>query len=215
MKKPEKVLSYYLLCNKLKNTIRTGWENWHVNAERVESIAEHVYGVQMLAIAMASEYKYEIDLEKVILMLAIHELEETIIGDLTLFQIDKATKEEAGHKAIKRILKNLVKGKEIEKIILEFDARETEEAKFAYQCDKLECAIQAKLYGERNTVDLNHQEGNISMNDPKVQELLGTGKGFGEMWMMFWEQKAVYDKNFLEVSNYALDNKIDNIDQEI
>ena len=75
MKKPEKVLSYYVLCNKLKNTIRTGWENWHVNADRVESIAEHVYGVQMLAIAMASEYKYEIDLEKVILMLAIHELE--------------------------------------------------------------------------------------------------------------------------------------------
>ncbi len=213
MKKPERVLNYYVLCNKLKDVIRTGWTAWHVEADRVESIAEHVYGVQMLAIAMASEYKYDIDLEKVIFMLAIHELEETVIGDITLFQQSKEEKEEQGHKAIKKILKGLLKGKEIEKIILEFDERKTAEAKFAYQCDKLECAIQAKIYGERNAVDLNHQEDNISMNDPKVKELLSTGKGFGEMWIMFWEEKCAYDKNFLEVSRYALDNKIDNIDK--
>ena len=41
----------------------------------------------MLAIAMKSEYQYDIDIEKVILMLAVHELEEIVIGDLTLFQI--------------------------------------------------------------------------------------------------------------------------------
>ena len=215
MKKPEKILSYYVLCNRLKNIIRTGWQNWHVEAERVESIAEHVYGVQMLAIAMASEYKYDIDLEKVIMMLAIHELEETIIGDLTMFQVSKEEKEKQGHEAIKRILKNLIDGKKIEKLILEFDEKKTKEAMFAYQCDKLECDIQAKLYGERNTVDLTNQEDNISMKDPKVQELLGTGKGFGEMWMIFGQQKYPYDKNFLAVSNYALNNEIHNLDEQI
>ena len=83
MEKVKKVLNYYVLCNKLKNVIRTGWKIWNVKKDRLESIAEHVYGVQMLAIAMYSEYKYDIDIKKVIFMLAIHELEEIYIGDLT------------------------------------------------------------------------------------------------------------------------------------
>ena len=54
MRKEENVIRYYVLCNKLKSVIRTGWKDWHVNRERVESIAEHVFGVQMSAIAMKS-----------------------------------------------------------------------------------------------------------------------------------------------------------------
>ena len=74
MCKEQKVLSYYVVCNKLKNVIRTGWKDWKVKRERIESVAEHIYGVQMLAIAMKSEYQYDIDMQKVIFMLAIHEL---------------------------------------------------------------------------------------------------------------------------------------------
>lgn len=54
------VVNYYVLCNKLKNVIRTGWKTWNVQRERLESVAEHIYGVQMLAIAMYSEFKYDI-----------------------------------------------------------------------------------------------------------------------------------------------------------
>jgi len=79
MSKEENVINYYVLCNKLKNTIRTGWLDWNVKRDRVESVAEHIYGVQMLALAMKSEYEYDIDIMKVIYMLAIHELGETII----------------------------------------------------------------------------------------------------------------------------------------
>ena len=61
------VVEYYVLCNKLKNIIRTGWKKWNVNRDRLESIAEHIFGVQSLAIAMASQYEYDIDLYKVIL----------------------------------------------------------------------------------------------------------------------------------------------------
>ena len=93
MSKEENVVKYYVMCNKLKDVIRTGWKDWHVKRDRLESVAEHVYGVQMLAIAMASEYKYDIDILKVICMLAVHELEEVVIGDLTMFQISKEDKE--------------------------------------------------------------------------------------------------------------------------
>ena len=93
MSKEESVINYYVICKKLKNIIRTGWKDWNVKRDRIESVAEHIYGVQMLAIAMKSQYQYDIDIMKVIFMLAIHELGETLIGDLTMFQISKEEKE--------------------------------------------------------------------------------------------------------------------------
>ena len=132
MLKEENVINYYVLCNKLKKIVRTGWVNWNVKRDRIESVAEHIYGVLMLAIAMKSEYQYNIDIMKVIFMLAIHELGETIIGDLTLFQIDKKEKERIEHEAVHNILGSIIDGDVIEELFLEFDKHETPEAIFAY-----------------------------------------------------------------------------------
>lgn len=208
MKNPSDVIDFYVLCNKLKNVVRTGWKDWHVNRERVESIAEHVYGVQMLAVSMWAEYGYNIDIKKVLSMLALHELEETVIGDLTQFQIDKQTKAELGHKAIEEILSKLTNGENVKNLILEFDERKTPEAQFAYWCDKLECDLQAKIYDEEACVDLNNQDGNKTMLNSDVKRLLDEGKSWGEMWMAFGQERYNYDKNFLEVSSYAMKNKI-------
>lgn len=208
MSKEENVVKYYCLCNKLKDVIRTGWMDWHVKRDRLESVAEHIFGVEMLALAMYSEYDYDIDISKVIFMLAVHELEEIIIGDLTLFQISKEEKEKIGHKAIAKVLSGLTNKEEIEKLILEFDERKTKEACFAYQCDKLECDLQSKLYDEENCVDLNNQDGNKTLNDKKVQELLEKEKSWSGMWLAFGQDKYNYDKYFKDVSNYAKVNNI-------
>ena len=208
MSKEENVIKYYVLCNKLKNVIRTGWMDWKVQRDRIESVAEHIFGVQMLAIAMKSEFEYDIDIMKVIYMLAIHELGETVIGDLTQFQIDKIQKEKIEHEAVHKILSSLIDGEQIEKLFLEFDAHETPEAMFAYQCDKLECDIQCKLYDQEKCVDLSHQEGNNTTNDETVKKLLDSGKSWSDMWLEFGQSRYPYDNNFLAVSNYVKDNNI-------
>ena len=155
MSKEENVLNYYVVCNKLKNIIRTGWKHWNVQRERIESVAEHIFGVQMLAIAMKSEYQYDVDIMKVIFMLAIHEIGESVIGDLTQFQITNEKKENLEHEAVSKILDGLIDGNKIKELFLEFDAHNTKESMFAYQCDKLECDLQSKLYDEEGCVDLN------------------------------------------------------------
>ena len=106
------------------------------------------------------------------------------------------------------MLANLFNKEQIMNLILEFDERKTEEAKFAYRCDKLECDLQSKLYDEEKCVDLNHQEGNNTMNHPLVQELLNSGLSWSEMWLTFGQKKYNYDENFNKVSNYAKNNKI-------
>ncbi len=202
------VLNYYVLCNKLKNVIRTGWTDWHVDRNRLESVAEHIYGTQMLAIAMYSEYDYDIDICKVIFMLAIHELEETVIGDLTQFQISKEEKSKIGHEAIEKILSPLKYGESIKSIILEFDDRSSKEAKFAYFCDKLECDIQCKLYDEEGTVDAKASYNKANFHDANVERLLSEGKSWSEMWLSFGQMHYNYDEAFKEVSEYAKNNKI-------
>lgn len=208
MTKEENVVNYYVICNKLKNIIRTGWKDWNVKKERLESVAEHIFGTQMLAIAMKSEYQYDVDIMKVIFMLAIHELGETIIGDLTQFQISKDEKIKIEHDAVKEILSNLLEKKQIEELFLEFDSHKTKEAMFAYQCDKLECDLQSKLYDEEGCVDLNHQENNKTMNNKLVKQLLQEKNSWSEMWLKFGQSIYPYDDNFIAVSNYALNNNI-------
>ena len=208
MSREQNVINYYVLCNKLKDVIRTGWIDWKVNRERVESIAEHIFGVQMLAIAMKSEYQYDIDIMKVIYMLAIHELGETIIGDLTQFQISREEKEKMEHEAVHNILSSLIDGNQIEELFLEFDSHKTPEAMFAYQCDKLECDIQSKLYDQEGCVDLKHQEGNATANNELVKKLLENGQSWSDMWIEFGQRKYPYDENFMAVSQYVKDNHV-------
>ncbi|MDR1207650.1 MAG: HD domain-containing protein [Rickettsiales bacterium] len=208
LNKAKSVVDFYVLSAQLKDVIRTGWKVWGVKRDRLESVAEHIYGIQMLAIAMQSQYGYKLDIYKVIMMLAVHELEEIVIGDLTQWDITPDDKIAKGHDAVKLILRDLLKKEEIEKLVLEFDAQITSESQFARRCDKLECDIQSKLYDEQGCVDLTKQENNPIMKDKYVSELLKTGKSWSTMWLEFGRKKNKYDDNFTEVSNYVESNKI-------
>ena len=210
MNKARKVIEFYTLTNVLKNIIRKGWLNWHVKAERIETVAEHVYATQMLALAMYSEYKYDIDIKKVIYMLAIHELEETIIGDLTFKDIGKEEKEKIGHEAVEKILNGLILGEEIKQIIYEFDERKTKEALFAYHCDKLECDLQCKLYDEAHYVDPKDQLESDKHNPEAFRKILNGEITWSYSWMNHDRPLFKEDKNFEEVLDYAIENEITN-----
>jgi len=208
MNKAKTVVDFYVLCNELKNVIRSGWKLWNVRRDRLESVAEHIFGVQMLAIAMHSQYNYDIDIYKVIMMLAVHELEEIIIGDLTPWDMSAAERNKQGKEAVRVILQGMLNKEEIKMLILEFDARKTKEAKFAFYCDKLEADIQAKLYDAEGCVDLGNQDGNRALRNERVQELLQAKKSWSGMWLTFDREKYGFDENFAEVSKYVENNDI-------
>ena len=182
--------------------------------ERLESVAEHIYSTQMLAIAMYSEFDYDLDISKVIKMLAIHELEETIIGDFTPYQLETEKKMEMGHRAILRALEPLKDKQYWIDLIMEFDARKTKEAIFAYHCDKLECDLQCKLYDEGNYVDLNNQKSNQASENENVKHLLEEGYSWSQMWIKNDLHLIDFDENFRKVNEYAFSNNIGNLIKE-
>ena len=201
-------IKFYVLCNKLKDLIRKGPLSWNVNRERIESVAEHIYGVQMLAISIYYQFNYKLDLNKVIYMLAIHELEEIEIGDLTFLETTREDKLINGRKATEFILEDFIGKQEILNILDEYNERKTEEAIFAYHCDKLECDIQIKLYDQEECFDLNHQTNNPIINIPSVKKVLDCENSISNAWIEFDRNKYEDDPIFIDIINWLKNNKI-------
>lgn len=203
MEKAEKVVRFYGLCNRLKDVVRSGWKVWHVERGRLESVAEHVYGTQMLAIAMWSEYGYDLDLAKVIMMLAVHELEEMVIGDVIPFEASAEEKKLRGREAVVELLSGLDGDTPVRELADEFYAQETAEARFAKECDKLEADLQCRVYDEEGCINLAEQEGNAMLMNEEVQEIAQGKERASEIWLEYNRRKNNYDENFLEVSRYV------------
>ncbi len=202
------VVNYYKLCTKLKDTIRTGPIVWNAKRKRIESVAEHIYGVQMLALAIYFQFSYKLDINKVIYMLAIHELEEIEIEDLAFFETTREEKLINGKKATDYILKDFLGKDEISELLDEYNERKTEEAIFAYHCDKLECDIQMKLYDQEECFDLNDQPNNPIINDPNVKKVLNSEKNISNAWIEFDRSKYEDDKNFIAIIDYLKKHEI-------
>ncbi len=204
----EVAIRYYKLCTKLKDTIRTGPVVWNAKRERIESVAEHIYGVQMLALSIYYQFGYKLDIMKVIYMLAVHELEEIEIGDLAFFETTREEKLIKGKAATDFILKDFLGRDEISALLDEYNERKTEEAKFAYHCDKLECDIQMKLYDQEGCFDLNNQPNNPIINNSSVRKVLDSEKSISNAWIEFDRSKYEDDKNFIEIIEYLKENEI-------
>lgn len=201
------IMRFYLLATRLKYKIRSGWDetHWNVSKERLESVAEHVYGTCILALSIDSEFETNLDVDKIIKMLVLHELGEVIIGDITPF--DNITPEEKmkrEHAAMKDVLGDLVKNEEYFALLLEFDAKKTREAVFAHLCDKLEADIQAKVYQDMGCQNpLDEQEKNVVFKSESIQQMLQDGaKTAFDIWYEWDKALFADDEKFSALLDY-------------
>ena len=190
MTKEQITTSLFFLTNKLKDSVqRKGWHQKKIKRSRVESVADHIYGCQMLTYAMYSEFDYDVDIQKVILMLALHEIGETIIGDITPDDMPSKDKQKLERTATLKLLSMIPNGDFIKDLFLEFEEGKTKEAIFAYQIDKAECDLQAKLYIQEGCFDHKYDR-----------------KEFTDYWIGFDRNRIPFDENFDSVLEYVINN---------
>ncbi len=159
----------------------------------------------MLAIALDSEFETNLDMGKVTMMLALHEIGEAIIGDITPF--DKCTPEEKmrrEHLAWEKVLGDLVKAEEYRSLLLEFDERKTKEAIFAGRCDKMDADLMSKIYLDTGChKPLDKQQNNQTFKSEKVLQMVKDGaKNAFDIWYQWDRPKYVDDPNFLALIDY-------------
>lgn len=202
------ILDYYLLTVKLKDVVRAGWKSWGVKRARVESVAEHIYGTCMLALAIWSETLPDVNISEVITMLALHETEEIIIGDITPFDNDKKQIiKQNGQKAVQEIFKNLVAKDAYFKLIQEFDSQSTKEAVFAKKCDKLEADLQARIYSDEGA--LRYENAGEIKNSETIKKYKDKGINDVADYFCEYDRKHFSDDDiFLKLNKYIQGKKI-------
>ena len=100
------ILNFFQRVMELKTVPRQGWKD-KLGLNDVESVAEHTYSTAILSMIFSDLHGF--DTEKIIKMALIHDLAESVIGDLTPNQIPKNKKNKLENTTMKQILKNLPK----------------------------------------------------------------------------------------------------------
>ncbi len=152
------------------------------NSDRCENDAEHSWHLALMAIVLAEHSNEPIDVLKVVKMVLIHDIVEIDAGDVFMYDTLKSHDNTDEERLAANRIFGLLPKKQAEDFITiweEFEAGETNEAKFARSMDRLEPLLQ-----------------NTSNNG-------GTWKEFGVKYNKVYEKKSVIKNGSTSLWNYA------------
>jgi putative hydrolases of HD superfamily len=147
-------LSAYFALNHLKLLFREGWLRHGVPRDRTESVADHTFGVAMLALTVGWNHFPAIDRGKAILMALLHDCGEVYAGDITpADDVPSHEKHRTERAAMARIFGGLPNGHELLLVWDEFERGESAEAQLVHQLDRLELGLQALIYARQGLLE--------------------------------------------------------------
>lgn len=167
------VAAYFELCH-LKQIYRQGWLRRGVPRQRCESIAEHSFGVAVLALWLAQSQP-ELEVNKVVRMALLHDLGEVYAGDIIPGDgVSEEEKHQREAEAVRQILSRLPDGLEHIKLWVEYEAGVSAEARFVRQIDRLEMGLQAAVYQRQGLIDGNEFfiSARQALSDPRLAAFL-------------------------------------------
>ena len=141
------ILDFLKIAMNLKTIPRQGWIE-KLSIKNPESVADHTYSMSIIGMILSDSQKY--NTEKILKMILLHDLAESITGDLTPEQKSKE-KMVLENKTFEKILTHLPEGlqEQYYQIWNEYQTNDSNEANFVHQIDKLEMALQAKIYSKQ------------------------------------------------------------------
>ncbi|REE86452.1 putative hydrolase of HD superfamily [Paenibacillus taihuensis] len=136
-----KQMAFLIEIDKLKRVERRAKI---MSGDRLENDAEHTWHLAMMALVLQGHANAEVDLLKVLRMLLVHDLVEIDAGDTFAYDTKgNEDKFEREMNAAKRIFGLLPEEQaaELKELWLEFERKESQEAKFASALDRLQPLI--------------------------------------------------------------------------
>ncbi|KAJ5076759.1 hypothetical protein M0811_00076 [Anaeramoeba ignava] len=165
----DNLFEFLNFASKLKELKRTGWIKSGI--PNPESVADHSFRVALLVLFFDPK---EINQEKAMKMGLIHDLGESIIGDITPFdgvtQMEKKERESKAFEKIKETINNQL-GQELFDLWLEFEEGKSPEAQLIQQLDKFEMIKTAFEY------EIQSFKNSQKKLDP-LESFFETTKGF-------------------------------------
>ena len=168
------ILDFFKTAVNLKNISRQGWIN-KLSLKHPESVADHSYSMAIMGMVISDLENY--NSEKILKMILLHDLAESKIGDYTPNQISKENKIKIENKAYDEIINALPDAIKLQyaQIWEEYQKQESPESKIVHQIDKLEMALQAKMYqkqgSSKDAVESFFKSAENEITHPKLKEL--------------------------------------------
>ncbi|KAI1336388.1 HD domain-containing protein [Xylariaceae sp. FL0016] len=152
---------YFHILERLKTNKREGWRRF--NIDRGESISDHMYRMALMTMLCPPALKPKIDLFKCMKMCLIHDMAESIVGDITPVDgVPKPEKSRREAETMDYITQNLLgsvyggmAGKEIREIWQEYEDSQTLDSHFVHDLDKMELLTQMVEYEKRANKQLD------------------------------------------------------------
>ncbi|MGL4997717.1 MAG: HD domain-containing protein [Cetobacterium sp.] len=141
MERIQKQMDFLFEIDKMKDVFR---QSLVVKGKREENDAEHSWHMALVALTIKEYFKAEMNLEKALKMILIHDLVEIYAGDTPAFGQERPNKKSEEIKAAKRIFSLLPADQEKHflNLWLEFEECESNEARFANVCDRYQGFMQ-------------------------------------------------------------------------
>lgn len=156
------LIEFFYEINHLKRLFRRGWLR-SIPAEQCESVAEHTFGVALLAWALAERFFPQLNPEKILKLALIHDIGEIHAGDITPYDgISAAEKNQAEYRAVKQLFSRLPGGEKYLALWEEYENGTSPEAQFVKQIDRLEMALQASIYEHQEGINLEEFFGSAA-----------------------------------------------------
>jgi len=168
------ILDFFKIAVNLKNISRQGWID-RLFLKHPESVADHSYSMAIMGMVISDLENY--NSEKILKMILLHDLAESKIGDYIPNQISKENKIKIENKAYGEIISSLPDTIKLQygQIWEEYQKQESSESKIVHQIDKLEMALQAKMYQKegspKESIDSFFKSAENEITHPKLKEL--------------------------------------------
>ncbi|KAK3687690.1 HD domain-containing protein [Podospora appendiculata] len=148
-------LAYFHILERLKTMKREGWRRFGIQGG--ESISDHMYRMSMMSMFAPPALAAKLDMQKCMKMCLIHDMAESIVGDITpvdgVAKPEKSRREAATMDYITTGLLGKVDGgivgTEIRAIWQEYEDSKTLESHYVHDIDKVELLLQMVEYEKR------------------------------------------------------------------
>ena len=141
------IVDFFNAAADLKTVPRQGWKD-RLGMRNPESVADHSYMTSLMAMVLSDSLG--LDTSRIVKMSLLHDLAESKTGDLTPARIAKREKDGLENAAMAEILQSLPETVRVEYqgIWDDFQGGTSKEAIFVHEVDKLEMALQARIYSK-------------------------------------------------------------------
>ena len=169
------IVAAYFEFSHLKQLYRQGWLRRGIPKERCESVAEHTFGVAVLAVFLADNYFPELDTCQVARLALVHDFGEIYAGDIIPVDgISAQEKQRMEYEAVTQVFARFPKGDEYLELWEEYERGISPEARLVKQVDRLEMALQASVYEHQGAGNLQEffESAAQAISDPELREIM-------------------------------------------